>query len=305
MQTEAVDSQPPTSQKTENHNKLQRKGTELREVPDITRHNTTKVTEREDEILSELDYRASALECRATRFEHEVAALKKDCRTRDLKANTAIGMLSFIVAAAFLFLFLNWSFLTGRPSQPAQRPVSASPHSLARFGLNVLANEVSDLYVDGWIQGKPCRVIIDTGESVSIARPDIVAGLPARKTTRSYSLAMASGQTIPIDKEALVELTLGRCVLNVWVFVADIVDDFILGLDVLRAYDASVNVGQGTLRLRGETCQGQKRLQCRQETEAGMPEEPVISGDCPRTVTVQQQEEPKLYSGREALRREL
>jgi hypothetical protein len=66
------------------------------------------------------------------------------------------------------------------------------------------------------------------------------------------------------------------------VFVADVVDDLILGLDVLRAYDASVNVGQDTLRLRGETCQRQKLLLCWQETEAGMPEEPVISGDCPR-----------------------
>jgi hypothetical protein len=98
-------------------------------------------------------------------------------------------------------------------------------------------------------------VIIDTGASVSIARPDIVAGLPVRKTTRSYSLIMASGQTIPIDKEALVDLTLGRCVLNVWVFAADIVDDLILGLDVLRAYDGSVNVRQDALRLSGETCQ--------------------------------------------------
>jgi hypothetical protein len=86
-------------------------------------------------------------------------------------------------------------------------------------------------------------VIIDTVANVSIARPDIVAALPVRNT-RSYSLIMASGKMILIDKEALLDQTLRRCVLNIWQFVADIVDDLILGLDVLRAYDASVNVVQ-------------------------------------------------------------
>jgi hypothetical protein len=33
------------------------------------------------------------------------------------------------------------------------------------------------------------------------------------------------------------------------VFVADIKDDFILGLDILRAYDASVDIGRRVLRL--------------------------------------------------------
>jgi hypothetical protein len=37
--------------------------------------------------------------------------------------------------------------------------------------------------------------------------------------------------------------------LYVWVFVADITDDFILRLDVLQAYDASVDVGRHLLRL--------------------------------------------------------
>jgi hypothetical protein len=33
------------------------------------------------------------------------------------------------------------------------------------------------------------------------------------------------------------------------VFVADIADDFFLGLDILRAYDASVDIGRRMLRL--------------------------------------------------------
>jgi hypothetical protein len=62
-------------------------------------------------------------------------------------------------------------------------------------------------------------------------------------------LQTASGETIPVLKEALVEMTLGRRTLRIWVFVAEITDEFILGLDVLRAYNVSVDVGCHLLRL--------------------------------------------------------
>jgi hypothetical protein len=54
---------------------------------------------------------------------------------------------------------------------------------------------------------------------------------------------------MPVVKEAHVELTMGQCTLRSWVFVADIRDDFILGLDILRAHDASVDIGRHVLRL--------------------------------------------------------
>jgi hypothetical protein len=53
-------------------------------------------------------------------------------------------------------------------------------------------------------------------------------------------------------KEALVELTLRQRALRIWVFVAEVTDEFILGLDFLRAYDASVDLGRHLLRLRQE-----------------------------------------------------
>ena len=90
---------------------------------------------------------------------------------------------------------------------------------------------------------------IDTGASVTIVRPDIVAGRPERKPSRAYVLQTASGETLPMLREALVELTLGQRALSIWVFVAEVTDEFILGLDVLRAYDASVDLGRHLLRL--------------------------------------------------------
>jgi hypothetical protein len=54
---------------------------------------------------------------------------------------------------------------------------------------------------------------------------------------------------MPVIKEAHVELTMGQSTLRSWVFVADIADELILELDILRAHDASVDIGRHVLRL--------------------------------------------------------
>jgi hypothetical protein len=54
---------------------------------------------------------------------------------------------------------------------------------------------------------------------------------------------------MPVVKKAHVELTMGQRTLRSWVFVADIADDFLLGLDILLEKDASVDIGRRVLRL--------------------------------------------------------
>jgi predicted aspartyl protease len=54
------------------------------------------------------------------------------------------------------------------------------------------------LIADGWVQEKPCRVTIDTGASATVARPDVVAGLPERELSQPYVLQTASGETMPV-----------------------------------------------------------------------------------------------------------
>jgi hypothetical protein len=46
-----------------------------------------------------------------------------------------------------------------------------------------------------------------------------------------------------------VELTLGRRPLRIWVLVADIKDKLILGMDIVRDCNASVDVGRRVLRI--------------------------------------------------------
>jgi hypothetical protein len=78
------------------------------------------------------------------------------------------------------------------------------------------------------------------------------AGWPEREPNQRFQLQTVSGEALPILKEAFLTLTLGRRPLKSWVFVADITNEFILGLDILRAYDSSVDLGRQTLRLAEE-----------------------------------------------------
>jgi hypothetical protein len=60
---------------------------------------------------------------------------------------------------------------------------------------------------------------------------------------------MASGESLPILEEALVKWTLGWNLLSTWVFITIVTSDLILGLDVMHALAASVDLRHHMLRL--------------------------------------------------------
>jgi hypothetical protein len=76
-------------------------------------------------------------------------------------------------------------------------------------------------------------VTIDIGASLTITQPDIVTGQPRWKPSRVYIFKTASDETVPVLKEAVVKLTLGQLTLMIWVFVAEVTDEFTVGLHVL------------------------------------------------------------------------
>jgi hypothetical protein len=59
--------------------------------------------------------------------------------------------------------------------------VSVGQEKLENRSLTRIADR---LVADCWIQEKSCRVTIDTGACVTVARPHIVIGLPERKPSR-------------------------------------------------------------------------------------------------------------------------
>jgi hypothetical protein len=76
---------------------------------------------------------------------------------------------------------------------------------------------------------------------VTVARPDITVRWPERQPNQRFSLQTVSGEALPILKEVFLTLILGRRPLKIWVFVADITNENILGLDILFAYNEFVD----------------------------------------------------------------
>jgi hypothetical protein len=74
-----------------------------------------------------------------------------------------------------------------------------------------------------------------------------MVGLLERRPGQQCILQVGLGWTIPVVEETLVKLTLGQWVLKIWVFVADITEELVLGLDILLSYDMSVDVGHHVL----------------------------------------------------------
>jgi hypothetical protein len=102
------------------------------------------------------------------------------------------------------------------------------------------------LVAQGWVSDKLCWFTVDTGAYVMVARQDIATGWPERQKNPGFMLQTVSGESLPILKEVLLTLTLGRHPPRMWV-IADITNELILGLDILCAYDASVDIGRQTL----------------------------------------------------------
>jgi hypothetical protein len=86
-------------------------------------------------------------------------------------------------------------------------------------------------------------VTVDTGACVTVARPDIAAGCPKRQPNQRYTLQTLTGDALTIFIEVFLSLTMGRRPLKIWVFVTNITNEFILGLDIIRAYAAFVPLG--------------------------------------------------------------
>jgi hypothetical protein len=113
----------------------------------------------------------------------------------------------------------------------------------------IMVNADPSLVTQGWVGDKPCLVTVDTGVYVTVAKPDITAGWPERQPNQRFLLQTVSGEALPILKEVFLTLNLGRRPLKIWVFVAGITNELILKINILRTYDASVDLGHQTLHL--------------------------------------------------------
>jgi hypothetical protein len=92
---------------------------------------------------------------------------------------------------------------------------------------------------------------VDTGAYITLARLEIGAGWPERLPNQPYTLQTVSGEAFPIWKEVFL-VHPGMVPTENLVLVTSITNEFILRLDILRAYDIYVDLGRQTLRLAAE-----------------------------------------------------
>ncbi|KAJ8910597.1 hypothetical protein NQ315_003967 [Exocentrus adspersus] len=95
-------------------------------------------------------------------------------------------------------------------------------------------------------------MILDTGSSYTIVKPNIVAHCRIQNTDEEYQLETANGEVIPVKGIHLAEIRLGNSTFRQEVFVADITDDVLLGLNVMAEQNFILDLPQRVLKTNSE-----------------------------------------------------
>ncbi|GFY00491.1 hypothetical protein TNCV_2138891 [Trichonephila clavipes] len=102
----------------------------------------------------------------------------------------------------------------------------------------------------GHVNKLPCNMIIDTGANVSIIRNDLAQKLKEKLiwTPPRVVLQTVTGEKIDIHGKLKVKIRFGDTTYQHAVYVADIADPFILGLDFLKEHGFTLDFNKNELR---------------------------------------------------------
>ena len=111
-------------------------------------------------------------------------------------------------------------------------------------------DQTETVKVRGTVNGVSCYMTVDTGAERTILRPELIKGEELGNELRQ--LCGVTGHCMPL--RGPINVTVGLGVKQfIWpVYVSEVQDQFLLGLDLLRATGALVDFNRGTLRMCGE-----------------------------------------------------
>ncbi|KAJ8975587.1 hypothetical protein NQ317_000016 [Molorchus minor] len=101
------------------------------------------------------------------------------------------------------------------------------------------------------VDGKPRELLLDTGATRTIIRPDIV-GTSTKVKPTPWRLRTATGQPATIHGEVGVIFNIGNTCFNGQVLVADIEDELILGMDIMNTKGFKLDFKRGVLQINEE-----------------------------------------------------
>ena len=119
------------------------------------------------------------------------------------------------------------------------------------FKTGSIHNACDSLILAGSINGKACDITIDTGSNISIVRTDLLTEEDQICVQPvSSCLRTVTGKRAPIHGKGELQLRIGSLNLRHPMWVADIQDKCILGLDFLQRHDCLVNLKDSSLSIR-------------------------------------------------------
>ena len=133
-----------------------------------------------------------------------------------------------------------------------------APREVYKTGVGL--GPCNGLVATGVIEGSPCQVTVDMGSNISIVRPDVLwrSGKEAVIHPVQSRLRTVTGETAPIQGRGRLQLTVGTYQTSHEMWVAEIADECILGLDFLQCHDCQVNLKEGVLHIGNEEVPLQK-----------------------------------------------
>ncbi|KAJ8948860.1 hypothetical protein NQ318_013513, partial [Aromia moschata] len=124
-----------------------------------------------------------------------------------------------------------------------------APKKIARVAS--LQHPSNSVFVDGLVDGKERLLLLDTGATRTIIRPDI-AGTAARITPTSWRLRTATGDPATIRGETNVTIVIGNVSFEHRALVAEIEDELILGMDIMNTKGFELDFKNNVLKINGE-----------------------------------------------------
>ena len=129
----------------------------------------------------------------------------------------------------------------------ANQPVDDSTLSMRSLG-----GQQDGLYVEGSINGKLCKMLIDTGASVSIVSTSMINEHNKVLSKSPFTqLRTATGQVTPVHGCSTLDITIGRYSGQHVMLVADVMDCCIIGLDFLQQYRCTLDIAGRVLQMDG------------------------------------------------------
>ena len=117
----------------------------------------------------------------------------------------------------------------------------------------------------GSVAGRQCHIMVDTGSNITLVRPDVLAqpGSVVNIQPVNNRLRTVTGETAPIHGICDSDITIGGCRRPHKLWVADITDECILGLDFLQQHQSLIDLNAGMIHIGEEDIP----LQCTSRSE--------------------------------------